>query len=96
MIRKYKVHYRGVRGDALQPPHGTNTRCREDKLIPKGVILESNDHTHKKIKAAEVPNFLGQAILTGACTILIQLTLVISTSLISNNRISRSENLVPA
>ena len=27
---------------------------------------------------------------------LIQLTLVISTSLISNNRLSRSENLVPA
>ena len=28
--------------------------------------------------------------------ILVQLTLVISTSLISNNRLSRSENLVPA
>ena len=32
----------------------------------------------------------------GFCKFYIQLTLVISTSLISNNRLSRSENLLPA
>ena len=30
------------------------------------------------------------------CSVYVQLTLVISTSLISNNRLSRSENLVPS
>ena len=34
--------------------------------------------------------------INGRLIILIQLTLVISTSLISNNRLSRNENLVPA
>ena len=34
-------------GDILQLPYGTYTICREDKLILKGMTLESNEHTPK-------------------------------------------------
>ena len=45
---KYKLHYGDVRGDVLQPPHGTTPAAVKSNIKSEMRSFKSNENIHKK------------------------------------------------
>ena len=64
--------------------------------MDKWSVLGDNDTSFKQVDYVKLFSYAKTNVVSSKVTSEIQSTLVISNSLISNNRLSRSENLVPA